>query len=145
MRTDYFDDLLPDFVTAVTSQKPELVTPENTNIPSKNHDLGEALPVLPLLPVKTGNTDEAIAEHLDERAIDPFRHDLPCAPERITPVPDPSWRAGQWQAYAARGTTAAERRSRLWEAPKQYRRQLLTHVRTMFAIQTKFRERVTPA
>ena len=72
---------------------------------------------------------------------DPFRHNLPCAPERITPVPDPSWRAGQWQAYAARGDTVAERCSRLRVAPKQYRRQVLNHVRTMFAIQTKFRDR----
>ena len=75
------------------------------------------------------------------RAIDPFRRDLPCAPERITPVPGPSWRTGQWQAYAARGDTAAERRSRLFTTPKQYRRQVLSHVRTMFAIQEKFRGR----
>jgi hypothetical protein len=58
MRTDYFDDLLPDSVTTVTRQKPGLVTPENRKPASKNSGLDEALPVLPLLPVKTSNTED---------------------------------------------------------------------------------------
>ncbi len=58
MRTDYFDDLLPDSVTTVTRQKPGLVTPENRKPARKNSGLDEALPVLPLLPVKTGNTED---------------------------------------------------------------------------------------
>lgn len=57
MRTDYFDDLLPDFVTTVTSKKPVLVTPGNTNIYSDNSSLDESLPVLPVLPPKTGYTE----------------------------------------------------------------------------------------
>ena len=63
MRTDYFDDLLPDSVTTVTRRKPELVTPEKEKVTSKNSDLGEALPVLPLLPTKTGNTGVNEAPH----------------------------------------------------------------------------------
>jgi len=58
MRTDYFDDLLPDFVTTVTRQNPELVTLENGNIAGKHSNLDHALPVLPLLPAKTGNTEQ---------------------------------------------------------------------------------------
>ena len=70
MKADYFSDLLPDSVTSVTSNKPQAVTPSKEGNKPKNSDLQEALPVLPLLPGKTGNTehDDAIREHLEERA-----------------------------------------------------------------------------
>ena len=70
MRTDYFDDLLPDSVTCVTSQKNEYVTLEAGKVTNKNSDLGEVSRVSRLSRVKTGNTEhnEAIREHLEERA-----------------------------------------------------------------------------
>jgi len=70
MRTDYFDDLLPDSVTCVTPQKNEYVTPEAGKVTTKNSNLGEASRVSRLSRVKTGDTEhnEAIREHLEERA-----------------------------------------------------------------------------
>jgi len=68
MRTDYFDDLLPDFVNDVTAQKQEPVTLELHNNASANNGLNDVLPVLPMLPPKTGNTE-----------IDEAIHDIPLA------------------------------------------------------------------
>ena len=72
MRTDYFDDLLPDFVTIVARNKPVLVTPENSKYPCNNSRLDEALPALPVLPAKTGNTEQK-TEHSTERYAYHFR------------------------------------------------------------------------
>jgi len=70
MRTDYFDDLLPDSVTHVTHQKNDCVTPKPDKATSENRDLPEASRTSRMSRTKTGNTEheEAIAEHLTERA-----------------------------------------------------------------------------
>jgi hypothetical protein len=70
VRTDYFDIFALRCVTTVTSAKLQLVTPKNAGSERKSSNLQEVLPALPLLPEKTDNTkhDEAIAEHLAERA-----------------------------------------------------------------------------
>jgi len=88
MRTDYFDDLLPDSVTTVTRQKTGLVTPENRNVTLKNNELGEVLPVLPLLPVKTSNTEKK-TEQSAERYAYRFRlHDNEGGGTYLTDEPD---------------------------------------------------------
>ena len=71
MKTDYFSDLLPDFVTTVTSNQAQPVTPEKTGNELKNSGLPEALPVLPLLPEKTGNT-----QHETPRTLRVYRYRL---------------------------------------------------------------------
>ena len=70
MRTDYFNDLLPDSVTHVTQPKTERVTPETDKVTKENNDLPEASRTSRTSRTKTGSTehDEAIREHLEERA-----------------------------------------------------------------------------
>lgn len=58
MRTDYFDDLLPDFVTSVTTPHQEPVTLKICQRSHENNELDEVLPALPVLPVKTGKTEK---------------------------------------------------------------------------------------
>lgn len=128
MRTDYFDDLLPDSVTSVTTRKHELVTLEKHQQSHENNELSDVLPVLPLLPVKTSNT-----EH--EGRTDPFQSEFPVSAEKVTPMPQADWTCSQWQAYVERGQTAAARRKRLGQAPEPLRRRIISHVRTVFSIQ----------
>jgi hypothetical protein len=70
MRTDYFDDLLPVGVTHVTHQKKDCVTPEAGRETYKNSDLAEASRMSRTSRAKKRITEhnEAIAEHLEERA-----------------------------------------------------------------------------
>ena len=58
MRTDYFDDLLPDSVTHVTQPKTERVTPEADKLTSENNDLPEASRTSRTSRTKTGNTEQ---------------------------------------------------------------------------------------
>lgn len=70
MRTDYFNDLLPDSVTHVTPPKTNCVTPETEKAASENSNLSEASRTSRTSRTETGNTqqDDPIAEHLAERA-----------------------------------------------------------------------------
>ena len=71
MRTDYFDDLLPDSVTHVTQPKTERVTPETDKATSKNSDLAEASRMSRTSRTKTGNT-----EQITRRTLRAFRYRL---------------------------------------------------------------------
>ncbi len=66
MRTDYFDDLLPDYVTHVTQRNRECVTLEKKQNNHKNNELEKSLPALPTLPKKKVS--------LEKNTIKPLRH-----------------------------------------------------------------------
>lgn len=75
MRTDYFSDLLPEFVTSVTTAKPKLVTPENHGNASNINEIEKALPLLPVLPRKTAITAQR------GRAVSVFDYKLADKPD----------------------------------------------------------------
>lgn len=70
MRTDYFDDLLADVVTPVTPARKQGVTAGKLEKPRNRAESAPPLHLLHLLHPETGNLehDEAIREHLEERA-----------------------------------------------------------------------------
>lgn len=48
---------------------------------------------------------------------------------------------GQWNAYCAAGETKIERRMRIEEAPEELRAALKSHLRTVWALRARARER----
>ena len=70
MRTDYFDDLLPDSVTRVTQPKTESVTPEPDSATQENSNLCDASRMSRMSRTNKDSTEEneAITEYLAERA-----------------------------------------------------------------------------
>ena len=70
MRTDYFDDLLPEPVTHVTHRKKDCVTPVQTEKAHKPADSEGVSRTSRMSRTERDNPehDEAIREHLEERA-----------------------------------------------------------------------------